>query len=155
MARIRARPSLTSLTLALTVVLHPVAARADAPSEDPYEYRTRWGLVVAGVALFGITYVPSCAGLANAACIPVAGPFILMARRIRDDGRSTSDHDGIVPPVFAYGALAGLGLLELTGVAIAVVGFAQPKRVLKTGVSLALAPVVDARAAGLAVMGRF
>ena len=120
---------------------------------------TRTALVVTGSAMFGVAYLPTCAGVGREMCIPFAGPFLYTARLVRDDRENQAecgDCDGIVPPVFAYGALTGLGLLQLTGAGFVTFGLLLPeKKPAKSAAFVTIAPAFTGTSAHVSALGVF
>lgn len=118
----------------------------------------RIALVFVGAAVFLGTYGPSCAAGRNELCIPVAGPFLLLDRRVREDQRSSSNApDGIVPPAFVYAALASLGVVEMAGLTLVGLGVLVPDgpRARPDRPAVTLAPALAPGTAGIFLAGRF
>lgn len=118
----------------------------------------RIALIAGGAGLFAVSFAPACAGARREMCVPFAGPFLLVARLAREDEASNGagEGDGIVPPAFAYAAIAGLGVAQIGGAALVTLGLLLPRRErpAETGF-VTLAPLVGPGSAQLALAGSF
>jgi hypothetical protein len=142
------------------VVPRPAPAGPVNP-EDPVRYQSipRWELIIPGTIAFAMLYGYTCSGPGREMCIPVAGPFVFMARRIREDSGTTpsSESEGpMIPPAFAYLATAGIGLLEAAAVGVTIVGIAVPRRIpVRQGSRVQVIPLVAPDNAGISIRAAF
>jgi hypothetical protein len=119
----------------------------------------RWVLIGSGVALLTPTYGLPCAVGHGVWCVPVAGPFWALGRRIkqdkRDDAASGSNAEGPpVPPIFVYTMMAGLGAAQLGSVLLVVAGASVPRREERVRIQgITLVPTLTANSVGLAAVG--
>lgn len=117
----------------------------------------RLGLVVGGVATFLGTYIPMALIAANEGneywplAVPVVGPFIVGGRILVEAGRSTCVSgcvfDGLARSILGFAGILVLadGIAQAGGIAMTVIGFVKPRRVLRyepaqAGVRWAMTP---------------
>jgi hypothetical protein len=113
------------------------------PVKTHIEQRPMWGLVGAGLGVFGGVYFWNVLAASLASdwrpAIPIVGPFLLMGDRDLKD---------------LQGLLALDGILQGAGAVMILVGAVMKKNVTVYD-KVSIVPAVNANGAGLAAMGQF
>jgi hypothetical protein len=117
------------------------------PAQIHYEEQPSWGLFVTGAALFGVSYlltaVVGYVAASGFAFIPVAGPLFYW------DSSNTADaRTGNLGLILVTG-------VQLTGIALGVIGLVLKRKVAVKGPPVTLAPSLSPGGGGLAAAFRF
>jgi hypothetical protein len=116
----------------------------------------RWALIGAGAAVLATTYAWPCGAAGGRWCVPIAGPFLVIAKLDKQERQNTSSEDGIIPPVFVYTLIGGVGLLQILGTSAIVVGALLPRREVTTSArTLTVAPLLGPSVVGVGAVGTF
>jgi len=137
-----AAPAVNSLPPPVLGLEAPLRRGAIPPGYVVHE-SPRLGLVVGGAATFLGTYIPMALIAANEGneywplAVPVVGPFVVGGQFLVEAGRSTCVSgclfDGLARSILGFAGLALLvdGIAQAGGIAMTVIGFAKPRRVLR------------------------
>jgi hypothetical protein len=117
--------------------------------------RRNYGLLVAGLVIFGASYSINAAVAYGAnewkLAVPLVGPFLETANVDTSNSLSSSERAG---NRMLVGMLVFDGLIQATGIAMAIAGAATKHRV-RIYERVALVPNAGQKMAGLAAVGRF
>jgi hypothetical protein len=97
-----------------------------------------------------------CVSAGDRWCVPFAGPILVIAHLDKQEQQNDNTEDGIVPPVFVYGLIAGVAGVQILSATMIVAGALVPRRqVIASARTFTVVPLLAPSMAGLGAVGTF